>query len=94
MLAEETRQSIYSVLVICIFQLLDAAFAKPEQARFMVRDRIEEFRGSGGVSVENFYFSMHAGKEITSVFLYCTVEPVIYDHSVVPMFMVVNERWS
>ena len=44
-----------------VFQLLDAAFANPEQARFMVRERIEEFRGSGGVS--SFCWLRHLAKK-------------------------------
>ena len=39
----------------CYFidHLLDAAFANPEQSRFLVRSELERFRGAGGVRIED-----------------------------------------
>jgi hypothetical protein len=37
-----------------LFQLLDAALNNPEQAKFLVRERVDNYRGFGGVGISTF----------------------------------------
>ena len=39
----------FGSLIRCNFQLIEKAYANPEQAKFMNKERIEQFRGMGGV---------------------------------------------
>lgn len=39
-----------------LFQLLDAALNNPEQAKFLVRERVDNYRGFGGVGISTFSF--------------------------------------
>ena len=36
-------------------QLIEAAYANPDQAKFMNKDKIEQFRGMGGVSTHSCF---------------------------------------
>ena len=40
-----------------LLQLIEAAYANPEQAKFMNKEKIEQYRGMGGVSTHyyNYY---------------------------------------
>ena len=47
---------MYELVVITVgfspvFQLLDDALANPAQSKFLVKDKLETFRGFGGVSI-------------------------------------------
>ncbi len=53
----------------CYFidHLLDPALADPELSRFLVADRINEYRGFGGVRIEEDVIITETGVEIMSI---------------------------
>ena len=50
-----------------IDHLLDLAFADPELSCFLVADRINEYRGFGGVRIEEDVIVTETGLEVISV---------------------------
>ena len=53
----------------CYFidHLLDQAFANPELSKFLVADRINEYRGFGGVRIEEDVIITETGTELMSI---------------------------
>ena len=53
----------------CYFidHLLDQALANPELSKFLVADRINEYRGFGGVRIEEDVIITETGTELMSI---------------------------
>ena len=47
--------------------LIDRALADPEISRFLVADRINQFRGTGGVRIEDDILVTETGAELMSI---------------------------
>jgi len=56
--------------------LLEAAYNNPDQAQYMNKERIEEFRGMGGVRIEDGVAVTWDGTELLSNNLPRTVEEI------------------
>lgn len=62
--------------VYFIDTLLDKALSDPELSKFLVKDRLEQFRGSGGVRIEDDILIWDAGNENMNADLPRTVEEI------------------
>ena len=55
-------------LVFCFY--LDAALKDPEDGKFFVPEKIEEFRGFGGVRIEDDVIITRNGSEVINIMVH------------------------